>query len=100
MGWELPEEFTELRRLLEARCCRNEVNGSTCRCCGCWRAFSMAEVTKAVEDALRLRAIFLRCGETSFTVPDRATYYAAAGSAELSVPADMHRWPPRRPPTT
>ena len=36
-GWELPEEFPRLRRLLET--------------------FSMTEVAQAVEDALRLRAI-------------------------------------------
>ena len=32
-GWQLPEEFTELRRQMEGRAWGNADGGSTCRCC-------------------------------------------------------------------
>ena len=55
-GWELPEEFGELRRLLEARLSkrgkREFVQGLRLL-----ETFRMEEVALAVRDALRLRAI-------------------------------------------
>ena len=33
-GWELPEQYRTLRRLLEARMGKR-ANGNSCRCCGC-----------------------------------------------------------------
>ena len=56
VGWELPEEFTELRRLLEARLSKRGKREYV-QVLRLLETFSMAEVTKAVEDALRLRAI-------------------------------------------
>ena len=55
-GWELPEEYGTLRRLLEARMGRR-ASANSCRCCGCWKHFSHQEVHHAVKDALRLGAI-------------------------------------------
>jgi hypothetical protein len=56
MGWELPEEFTQLRRLLEARLSKRGKREYV-QVLRLLETFSMAEVTKAVEDTLRLRAI-------------------------------------------
>ena len=56
VGWELPEEFTELRRRLEARLSKRGKREYV-QVLRLLETFSMAEVTKAVEDALRLRAI-------------------------------------------
>ena len=36
VGWDLPEEFATLRRLIEARMAKRG-NASSSRCCGCWR---------------------------------------------------------------
>ncbi len=55
-GWELPEEFRELRRLLEARLGKRGKREYV-QVLRLLESFSMQEVTPAVEDALRLRAI-------------------------------------------
>ena len=56
MGWELPEEFAELRRLLEARLSKRGKREYV-QVLRLLETFSMAEVSKAIEDALRMRAI-------------------------------------------
>ena len=56
MGWELPEEFSQLRRLLEARLSKRGKREYV-QVLRLLETFSMAEVSKAVEDALRMRAI-------------------------------------------
>jgi transposase len=55
-GWELPEEFAQLRRLLEARLSKRGKREYV-QVLRLLETFSMAEVTQAVEDALRMRAI-------------------------------------------
>ncbi len=55
-GWELPEEFTHLRRLLEARLWKRGKREYV-QVLRLLETFSIAEVTQAVADALRLRAI-------------------------------------------
>ena len=55
-GWELPEEFIQLRRQLEARLGKRGKREYV-QVLRLLETFSMAEVSKAVEDALRLRAI-------------------------------------------
>ncbi len=55
-GWELPEEFTQLRQLLEARLSKRGKREYV-QVLRLLETFSMAEVTRAVEDALRMRAI-------------------------------------------
>ena len=82
VGWELPEEFSQLRRLLEARLSKRGKREYV-QVLRLLETFSMAEVSKAVEDALRMRAISFDAVETSSAVPDRATA-AAAGPGELS----------------
>jgi hypothetical protein len=56
VGWELPEGFAQLRRLLEARLSKRgkREDGQVRRL---RETFSMSEVTQAVEDALRMRAL-------------------------------------------
>ena len=56
MGWELPEPFSQLRRLLEARLSKRGKREYV-QVLRLLETFSMAEVTPAVEDALRMRAI-------------------------------------------
>lgn len=56
VGWELPEEFPQLRRLLEARLSKRGKREYV-QVLRLLETFSMAEVAQAVEDALRLRAI-------------------------------------------
>jgi transposase len=56
VGWELPEEFAELRRLLEARLSKRGKREYV-QVLRLLETFSMAEVSKAIEDALRMRAI-------------------------------------------
>jgi transposase len=56
VGWELPEEFSQLRRLLEARLSKRGKREYV-QVLRLLETFSMAEVTWAVEDALRMRAI-------------------------------------------
>src|SRR3990172_4825856 len=55
-GWELPEEFSNLRRLLEARLAKRGKREYV-QVLRLLETFSMAEVSKAIEDALRMRAI-------------------------------------------
>jgi hypothetical protein len=56
VGWELPEEFAQLRRLLEARLSKRGKREYV-QVLRLLETFSMAEVTHAIEDALRMRAI-------------------------------------------
>jgi transposase len=56
VGWELPKEFAQLRRLLEARLSKPGKREYV-QVLRLLETFSMAEVTKAIEDALRMRAI-------------------------------------------
>jgi len=56
MGWELPEEFSQLRRLLEARLSKRGKREYV-QVLRLLETFSMAEVSRAIEDALRIRAI-------------------------------------------
>jgi transposase len=55
-GWELPEEFAQLRRLLEARLW-NRGKREYVQVLRLLETFSMTELTQAVADALRMRAI-------------------------------------------
>lgn len=55
-GWELPEAFPQLRRLLEARLGKPGKREYV-QVLRLLESFSMQEVRQAVEDALRLRAI-------------------------------------------
>ena len=55
-GWELPECFSRLRRLLEARLHKGGKREYV-QVLRLLETFSMAEVTQAIEDALRMRAI-------------------------------------------
>ena len=52
----LPEEFAQLRRLLEARLSKRGKRESV-QVLRLLETFPMAEVTKAIEDALRMRGI-------------------------------------------
>jgi hypothetical protein len=56
VGWELPEEFAQLRRLLEARLSKRGKREYV-QVLRLLETFAMAEVTQAIEDALRMRAI-------------------------------------------
>jgi transposase len=55
-GWELPEEFTQLRQLLEARLGKRG-RREYVQVLRLLEIFSMAELTAALKDALRMRAI-------------------------------------------
>src|ERR1035437_3650857 len=55
-GWGVPEKFAPLRRLLEARLSKRGKREYV-QVLRLLETFSMAEVGKAVEDALRMRAI-------------------------------------------
>lgn len=56
VGWELPEQFAQLRRLLEARLSKRGKREYV-QVLRLLETFSMAEVSQAVADALRMRAI-------------------------------------------
>jgi transposase len=56
VGWELPEEFAQLRRLLEAQLSKRGKREYV-QVLRLLETFSMEEVTRAVEDAVRMRAI-------------------------------------------
>jgi len=56
LGWQLPECFVELRRLLEARL-RKHAGREYIQVLRLLETFALAEVTAAVEDALRWGAI-------------------------------------------
>src|ERR1700730_4955437 len=55
-GWQLPECFAQLRRLLEARLRKHGSRGYV-QVLRLLETFDLSEVTRAVEDALRLGAI-------------------------------------------
>ena len=55
-GWQLPDCFSQLRRLLEARL-RKHASREYIQVLRLIETFALAEVTNAVEDALRLGAI-------------------------------------------
>jgi len=55
-GWELPEQFSQLRRLLEARLSKRGKREYV-QVLRLLETFSMAEVAQAARDALRMRAI-------------------------------------------
>ena len=55
-GWQLPECFAQLRRLLEARLSKH-ASREYIQVLRLMETFALAEVTSAVEDALRLGAI-------------------------------------------
>ncbi len=56
VGWELPAEFAQLRRLLEARLSKRGKREYV-QVLRLLETFSLAEVARAVADALRMRAI-------------------------------------------
>jgi hypothetical protein len=56
MGWQLPECFAMLRRLLEARL-RKHGSREYVQVLRLMETFSIAEVTRAIEDALQLGTI-------------------------------------------
>ena len=56
IGWELPEEFLQLRRLLEARLSKRGKREYV-QVLRLLETFRLEEVARAVQDALRLRAI-------------------------------------------
>jgi len=82
-GWQLPECFATLRRLLEARL-KKHGSREYVQVLRLMETFTITEVTRAVEDALGHHQ--LRRREASAAVPHRAKA-AAAGYAELSAPA-------------
>jgi transposase len=55
-GWQLPERFAQLRRLLEARL-RKHGSREYVQVLRLLETFDLSEVTRAIEDALRLGAI-------------------------------------------
>ncbi len=55
-GWQLPECFAQLRRLLEARL-RKHGSREYVQVLRLLETFDLSEVTRAIEDALRLGAI-------------------------------------------
>ena len=84
-GWQLPECFAQLRRLLEARlheARRPRVYPGL----AADRDFALEEVTAAVEQALALERDQLRCRAASGALPHRAQA-AAAGYGQLAAPA-------------
>ena len=98
VGWELPEEFTELRRLLEARLSKRGKR-------------EYVQVLRLLGDLLdggghqsggrctAAESDLLRCGETSFTVPGSSNGRRGWICRTIRT-CRWHRWPPRRPPTT
>ena len=85
VGWELPECFAELRRLMEARLNKGG-RREYVQVLRLLETFRLEEVAQAIEQALHLGTISLRRGKASAVVPDRAAS-AAAGLGELSAPA-------------
>ena len=67
-GWDLPEEFATLRRLLESRMGRRGKREFV-QVLRLFEHFSPGEVHAAVRDALRLGAFELRRGEASGALP-------------------------------
>ena len=84
-GWELPEEFGTLRRLLEPRMGRREKREFV-QVLRLLETFSMSEVHAAIKDALRLGAVSFDA--VKHLVLCRAGGPAApAGSGAVSLPA-------------
>ena len=94
-GWELPEEYRTLRRLLEARMGRRGKREFV-QVLRLLETFSHQEVHHAVKDALRLGAHQLRRGEAPAAVPPGRPP-AQAGPGALSLPAPGQREDHPRP---
>ena len=84
-GWNLPEAFITLRRLLEARMGKAGKREYV-QVLRLLETFRLEEVEGAVGDALQARRNRLRCGEAPGTVPHRAAA-AQTQPRRLSVPA-------------
>ena len=87
-GWQLPEEFATLRRLLEARMGKPGKREFV-QVLRLMEAFRIEDVTAAVRDAHCARRDRLRCHQASGAVPDRAPA-AAPRHDGLSLPAKGH----------
>ena len=70
VGWELPEEFGILRRLLESRMGKRGKREFV-QVLRLMENFRKEEVHDAVRDALRLEAVSFRCCQTPGSVQDR-----------------------------
>ena len=97
MGWQLPECFVTLRRLLEARL-KKHGSREYIQVLRLLETFALEEVTDAVEHALRLGHDQLRRCEASAAVPHRAPAAAAGPGNWPHLP--LARCAPRRPPIT
>ena len=84
-GWELPEGFAQLRRLMEARLGKKGKREYV-QVLRLLETFRWTEVSLAVEDALRLGAISSDAVKHLLLGPDRAAA-GAAGPGALSAPA-------------
>ena len=84
-GWQLPEEFATLRRLLEARMGKRGKREFV-QVLRLMEAFRIEDVAAAVARGDRARRDRLRCGQAPGAVPDRAAA-AAARPDDLSLPA-------------
>ena len=88
-GWELPDAFPTLRRLLEARMGKSGKREYV-QVLRLLETFDLAALHGAVKDALRLGAIRLRCRQAPGAVPHRAPP-AQTRSGCLSLPAPGQR---------
>ncbi len=84
-GWQLPEEFATLRRLLEARMGKPGKREFV-QVLRLMEVFRIEEVTAAVARCHCLRRHRLRCHQASGAVPHRAAT-TASGYDDLSLPA-------------
>ena len=84
-GWDLPEAFITLRRLLEARMGKAGKREYV-QVLRLLESFRLEELAGAVDDALQARRDRLRCDQASGAVPHRAAS-APAQPRRLSVPA-------------
>jgi hypothetical protein len=75
-GWALPDCFSQLRRLLEARL-RKHASREYIQVLRLVETFALEEVTSAVEDAMRLGRYQLRRRTPSSTLSHRAPAAAA-----------------------
>ena len=85
-GWQLPEEFLELRRQMEARLGKRG-RREYVQVLRLLETFSMTEVAAGGPASTALSGHLLRCGQASVVVRDRAAA-AEAGSGKLSASAD------------
>ena len=88
-GWQLPEEFATLRRLLEARMGKPGKREFV-QVLRLMEAFRIEDVTAAVRRCDRTWCHRLRCNQASGAVPDRAAA-AAPRHDGLSLPAQGRR---------